>query len=283
MRLQATWLLATLGAITSASTTGGNNNILEVDLVFPQNKTYTPATWFPIVFAFQGSPRAQYLNFEITYHLRALDNQANSITRSHDLRFANWTSHDPYFAHEFFSLFDSPGRWNLAWTLTWQSCNEDGFEKRPMTSDMVRNMTSFSTWFTVQDTAESVDVDLVSATSETSCPDPNGDTAIAINVTDKTMPVPSWVQWSGGKYTNSTCAVVAPTPTIPDPCKVDIDRTVVEGMQASLKARRCRGLNPPDDCLEDDEESSAQSQRGALLGVLGLLTLSGALGYFAVT
>ncbi|KAL4861949.1 hypothetical protein BDV12DRAFT_203518 [Aspergillus spectabilis] len=264
MRFQVTWLLTALGAMaTSASAT--ENSILEVDLAFPQNKTYAPTESFPIVFAFQNPARARHLNFGIIYHLEPLDNQTNRTSRSHDLRFANWSSHD-----------------RLNWDLVWQSCPEEGFESREVVSETISNSTSFSIWFIVQDTADSVDVDLVSATSETSCPDPGFDTAIALNVTD-TMNVPTWVNWSGAQYTNDTCAVVSPTPTTPDPCKVEIVRTVVESMEASLKARHCRWVDPPDDC-PDNDENSAQSQQRALLGLSGLfvLTLSGALGFFSV-
>ncbi|KAL4929502.1 uncharacterized protein BDV17DRAFT_261083 [Aspergillus undulatus] len=87
MRLEASWLLAALGLIASAT----GNNIIEVDLVFPQNKAYTPTEWFPAVFAFQNPVRAQYLNFGITYHFRRLTDNNYELTRSHDLRFANWT------------------------------------------------------------------------------------------------------------------------------------------------------------------------------------------------
>ncbi|KAA8645104.1 uncharacterized protein ATNIH1004_009319 [Aspergillus tanneri] len=106
-----------------------------------------------------------------------------------------------------------------------------------------------------------------------------GEYGVAINVTNKTMQVPMWVEWSGGDYTNDTCAVVAsstPTPT-PDPCRVNIDSTIVASMSASLKARLCNGLNPPADCLEDDESAAQQL---AVFGVSCLLAAFGTLGFF---
>ncbi|KAL4811650.1 hypothetical protein BDW67DRAFT_18492 [Aspergillus spinulosporus] len=278
MRFQ-TWLLTTLGAIAALGSTA-SSDILEVDLVFPRNETYTPTEWFPVVFAFQNPIRAQYLNFDVTYYIRPIDHnsQNDTITRSHDLRFANWSSHDPFFAHAFHTLFDSPGRWRLIWTLTWQSCDEEGFPRYGL-SQMVRNSTDFSTDFTIQEAGKKVD--LVAATSETSCPDSGFETAIAINVTDQTMDVPTWVRWSAAERTNNTCVVVKSMPTTPDPCKVDVDQTVVESMQASLKARLCPGFNPPDDCPEDDE-GAARPQRGSVLGVSGLLVLSGVLWFFSL-
>ncbi|KAL6232455.1 hypothetical protein BDW75DRAFT_242921 [Aspergillus navahoensis] len=94
---RASWLLA---ACMGALTTAAPSSVLEVDLTFPHNRTYRPAEWFPIVFAFQNPERAKYLNLEIIYKLWNLDDRNNSLTRSHDLRLANWTSHEPYFAYE---------------------------------------------------------------------------------------------------------------------------------------------------------------------------------------
>ncbi|CBF71854.1 hypothetical protein AN6969.2 [Aspergillus nidulans FGSC A4] len=288
MRYQGTWLLTigTLGAtLATSSSSSTEKNILEVDLVFPQNKTYKPTEWFPIVFGFQNPQRAQYLNIDLTYsfHPHETNTQNDTITLFHDLRWENWSSHDPYFAHNFLDNFNSPGRWNLAWTVAWQSCDEEGFENRLMTSDMLTNQTDFSIWFTIaaKDAEnEGIDADLVSATSgETSCPDLGFETAIAINVTEKTMSVPDFVDWSAADWTNHTCSVVAPTLVIPDPCRVKLDQTVVESIQASLTARRCQGLNPPDDCPEkEDNESAGVALPGS--GLL-MLALSGALGLFA--
>ncbi|KAF4211481.1 hypothetical protein CNMCM8980_002011 [Aspergillus fumigatiaffinis] len=151
-----------MGAIINAS------SVLEVDLVFPRNKTYAPTEWFPVVFAFQNPKRAKYLNFDISYNIWNLDDRNNSLTRSHDLRFANWSSHDPYFAHEFFSSFNAEDRWMLDRTLTWQSCDEYAFENNPLTADIIRNISTWSTWFTIQDSAPKVD--LVAATANKSCP-----------------------------------------------------------------------------------------------------------------
>ncbi|KAF7184178.1 hypothetical protein CNMCM7691_004803 [Aspergillus felis] len=206
------------------------SSVLEVDLVFPRNKTYALTEWLPVVFAFQNPECAKHLNPDISYNIWNLDDKDNSLTRSHDLRQANWSSHDPYFAHEFFSTFSAEGPWKLDWTLSWQSCDEYTFENNPLTADMIRNTSTWSTWFTIQDSAPKVD--LVADTANKTCP---GQYGVAINVTDKTMQVPMRVNWSGGEYTNDTCAVVAsatPRP-IPGPCRVDIDSTIVATRSAA--------------------------------------------------
>ncbi|KAJ5647452.1 hypothetical protein N7490_003824 [Penicillium lividum] len=266
----ASWLLAAcMGALINAS------DILEVDLVFPSNETYAPADRFPIVFAFQNPELARYLNPGLSYTLWNLDDFDEGASLYHDLRWVNWTGQTPYFAHEYSSLFNRTGRWQVTWSLSWQSCDENGFKSDP--ARMVSNTSTLSTFFTTQSSAPKVD--LVADTANKTCPGKHG---VVIDVTNKTMQVPWYVSWDGGAYTNDTCAVVASsnstsTPT-PDACRVHIDKTVVASMEASLQARLCSGLNPPSDCPED--ESAAQRLTVGIISCL--LGAFGALGFFLV-
>ncbi|KAL5335498.1 hypothetical protein BJX70DRAFT_401491 [Aspergillus crustosus] len=257
--------LAILGAVatsafasTTSDTTG--DSILEVDLVFPQNKTYTPTEWFPVVFALQNPTLARYLDIQISYHMESLDNENLTHSSSHNLRAADFSSADPYLKYTHFDGFNAPGRWRLGWELSWRSCDKEGFKSESLISQMLSNMTSFVVYFSIE-TADSVDVDLVSATSEESCPDTGSDSALAISVPE-TMSLPSWVNWDIRQEMNYTCAVTTPTTTVPDPCRVDIDRAAAESIQASYKEWLCRhSLNPPDDCPEDNENSAAAMRR----------------------
>ncbi|KAJ6120995.1 hypothetical protein N7523_005275 [Penicillium sp. IBT 18751x] len=268
---RASWLLA-----ACITTMINASDILEVDLTFPCNETYAPTKWFPIVFAFQNAERARYLNPEITYTIWNLDDRDDVTTMSHDLRWANWTNQDPYLAYKYFGIFRNESRWKVTWSLSWESCDEHAFETHPLSAEMIRNTTTWSTWFTVQNSAPKVD--LIAATAKKTCP---GEYGVAINVTDKTMNVPSYVVWSGGKYTNHTCAVVASsksTPT-PNPCQVHIDKTMVASMEASLQSRLCNVINPPDECPEDEKNIAQQL---AVAGVACLLAGFGALSFFFV-
>ncbi|KAJ5987856.1 hypothetical protein N7481_003066 [Penicillium waksmanii] len=268
---QTSWLLALcIGTIINAS------DILEVDLVFPRNETYSPTEWFPIVFAFQNAERARYLNPGITYTFWDLDNENNSRTRFHDLRWTNWTGQDTFYAYHHYGYFKEEGRWKVRWSLSWQSCDEDAFESHPLSANMINNSSTWSTWFTLQSSAPKVD--LVAVTANKTCPEEYG---MVINVTDKTMEVPMWVRWSGGNYTNDTCAVVAsstPTPT-PDPCRVHIDKTIIASMEASLKSDLCKGIDRPSDCPEEKNNAAHQV---AVAGISCLLAAVGALGFFLV-
>ena len=276
--LRMSWLLvACLGAIVNAS------GVLEVDLVFPLNETYAPTEHFPVVFAFQNPERAKHLNPYLSYTIWHWDTNFGDdvVVGIPELRWTNWSSHDPYLLHTYHGEFNTEGHWMLKWSLTWQSCDEYAFSVGSDTADMIRNSSTWSTTFTIKNSAPKVD--LVAATANKSCPgeySPGEYSGIAINVTDKTMGVPWRVNWSGSAYTNNTCAVVASQTLTPDPCRVSIDSAYTASMEASLRARQCNILlnpNPPDDCPEDDENTA---QKLSVFGVSVLLTACGALGFF---
>jgi hypothetical protein len=116
-------------------------------------------------------------------------------------------------------------------------------------------------------------VDLIAATANKTCPNKYG---MIINVSDKTLKVPSSVKWSGKTWNNDTCAVLANSTSAPtpDPCRVHIDKAAVESINASITARVCRGIDPPDYC-----EKNAATQL-AVAGVSSFLAAVGALGFF---
>ncbi|KAI9040040.1 uncharacterized protein KD926_008603 [Aspergillus affinis] len=242
------------------------SNVLEVDLVFPRNDTYAPADLFPIVFAFQNPERARLLNPDIFYTIRDWDNMFGNnsfgITWSHDLKWANWSSHDPYFVYTFFpESFRREGHYWLTWSIGWNSCDMNAFSNHGG-GDIVKNDSTWSVLFTIKDSAQKVD--LVAATANKTCPKELG---TAINVT--------------GQMTlrnGNTCAVVAsstPTPT-PDPCQVKIDSAIVASMSASQHATFCKGLHPPADCPEEDKSAAQQLM---VIGVSCFLAAVGAIGF----
>lgn len=224
------------------------------------------------------SLRNSYLNPYIDYRIWnwATIPGNDVISRYHDLRWTNWSSHDPYFLYTFLH-FTTEGHYKLDWGLTWQSCDEYALSNHYLRADIIYNSSSWSTSFTIKNSAPKVD--LIAATANKSCP---GEYGVAINVTDRAMHVPMWVRWSGGDSTDDTCVVVdssTPTPT-PDPCRVKIDSSVTASMEASLRARLCdklRTVNPPDDCPDDNKNAAQQL---AIFGVTSLFAALGALGFF---
>lgn len=134
-------------------------------------------------------------------------NDSLGITWSHDLRGANWSSHDPYFIYTFFpESFRMEGRYWLTWTIDWDSCDMNVFSNHGR-GGTFRNDSSLSVLFTIKDSAKQVD--LVAATANKTCPKELG---TAIKITGQ-------MTLSNG----DTCAVVASSTPTPDPCQVKID------------------------------------------------------------
>ncbi|CAG7928272.1 unnamed protein product [Penicillium olsonii] len=196
-------------------------------------------------------------------------------TLSHDLRGADWSSQDPVFAHDFFSNFNNESRWKLRWSLDWNSCNEEGFEKMQDGARMNYNSSSSTIWFTIKNSSQ--EVDQVAASTEKTCP---GESGVMLNVTGETMTVPRDASWSNGKFKNGTCAVVASMPSsTPDPCQVEIGRSLYSNTTAALKDRLCRQFDPPADC---PKKNTNAAQQLAVAGMSCLLVVFGALRYLLI-
>lgn len=113
---------------------------------------------------------------------------------------------------------------------------------------------------------------MVATANNKTCPKELG---VAINVTDQTFEVPSWVD----RYLGDECAVVVsstPTPT-PYPCRVKIDSVVAASMSASLTSWLCNGYNPLSDCPPQDDESTAE--RLVVMDVACLSAVVGVVGF----
>ncbi|KAH6855748.1 hypothetical protein B0I37DRAFT_365628 [Chaetomium sp. MPI-CAGE-AT-0009] len=248
--------LACLGVVVEA--TGGG--VLEVDLIFPRNETYAPTDSFPIVFAFQNPELAWYLNTDISYTIRNWSYfLGDNVMSGHDLRWTNWSTHDPYFVANF---FDEPFAVEGQWRLTWAD---------PDDPRIIANFSRWSVDFTISNGGQPVD--LVAATADDEkCPVELG---AAIRVTGETKAVGEFGVWSGG----DTCAVLdisSPTPT-PNPCAVKIDSATAASISASWTARVCDSLGVflgPDKCPPPPESASQQ------LAVAGLASLAVAFGAF---
>lgn len=267
----AKWLLiANVGPVKSA-TQNKTSGVVEVDLVFPRNETYAPTPLFPIVFAFQNSELASLLNAHISFEVWNWNNMSDTVvSTSYDLRWANFSSRDPYFEYRGFSRFNTEGNWMLTWTVSHSSCTEDSFPS--LGGDgIIGNVSTSSILFTTKKSAQ--EVDLVAATNnEKTCSE---DLGLAINITD-TVKVPAKVDWDGGE----TCAVVAssPTPT-PDPCQVKIDSAVASSISSSMTSRVCTGTDPPVSCPSEDEDEESSAQKLAVGGLTCLAAAIGGLGY----
>ena len=181
----------------------------------------------------------------------------------------------PFLHMVFFSNFNNESRWKLRWSLDWNSCNEEGFEKMRDGARMNYNSSSSTVWFTIKNSSQ--EVDPVAASTEKTCP---GESGVMLNVAGETMTVPRDASWSHGKFTNGTCAVVASMPSsTPDPRQVEIGRSLYLNMTAALKDRLCRQFDPPADC---PKKNTNAAQQLAVAGMSCLLVAFGALRYLLI-
>ncbi|KAL0471486.1 hypothetical protein QR685DRAFT_519331 [Neurospora intermedia] len=259
--------LVSFWAVADAADSG----ILEVDLLFPRNETYAPTEWIPYVFSIQNAKLAKYLVPLIRYDVWNLTEGGGSFGYTHqNLRWANWSSHDPYFVHHFHSGLQE-GRWRLNWEFGYASCNEHWTGLSSVGDPVNYNRTVGSIEFTIQAGGPAVDVVAATANDKT-CSNENG---VAINITGKTREVPPLNE----EMPDNTCVVVgSPQPT-PTPCQVKVDSAVAASMTASLRAKLCDPLtstNRPADCPEDNA-----AQKLAVAGVACLAVAVGMFGFLA--
>lgn len=251
-------------AVAVNATDGG---VIEASLVFPRNESYAPTDSLPIVFAFQNAELAEHFNFHIYYTIRnASDIWSNeTVSFPKSLKWANWSSHEPYFASTFYrDKFLIEGRWELLWRLTWGACHEeDAFMRTP---PRVSNVTFGGIDFTIKSGAQAADL-VTGTANDKLCTEGPG---LAVNVTGQVEHDPMG---------NSCAVVVASSTPTPNPCRVSIGSATAASISASWTARACNATFPPDFCPPKEDSSS---QRLAVAGVASLAAVFGALSFLLV-
>ena len=261
---QPMWALmgasAHLGAVARAA------GVLDIGLAFPRaNETYERTDDFPIVFALQNSKLAEHLKPTIWFKIINMTGDIEGLVDStHELNWTSASENDPYFLWSYFRV-EGEGRLRLLWQPHWSACDESRDEV-----EVVRNRTdNFLVDFEIK--ADGEKADLVAATGGDSENCPNE--GVGINVTDKTFEAPFR---SSGR---ETCAVLGSSSSTPtsNPCRVKIDKAAVESIQAVRLERKCRGLDPPEECPKDD----LAPPRLTAAGVASLAAVLGAVFFLA--
>ncbi|KAK1544894.1 hypothetical protein CPAR01_02396 [Colletotrichum paranaense] len=261
-RLLLACVWTTLGATTVAAS--DQSGVVEVDLVFPRNETYAPTPLLPIVFGFQNSHLAPGLALKIGFSIWNYNNKSDSVkTTEYDVRFANFSSSDPYYEYRGFAMFNVEGTWQIRYTVSWFSCTEDSF-KYPY--ELPSNNTSNAMIFTTKTAGQSVD--LMAATNGQDC---SSDAGVAISVTD-TLNSTGISKWPGG----DTCAVVASSTVTPNPCKIKMSEADASSISAAVTARACEAQNPPIECPSGNDGDENAADHGLVVG--GVVCLAAALG-----
>ena len=265
-------LVACAGAVNAAA------GVLEVDLVFPRNETYAPTAAFPVIFAYRNSELAPFLNTQLSLAISEgwdLYSSPNRVSAPYDMRWANFSSNDPYFELRVFTSFNKEGTWRLDWSLSWDDCTNETWNREV---DVISHNTARTIMFTIKNSAQ--EVDLVAATNNRNCSEED---AVVINI-DRTLEVPS-IHWDGvggicasvasNASNASTTPLTTPTPT---PCQVKFDSAEAASMSSSMAARLCQAS--PNCTSTDDDKNTGQRLTGSLTA--GWAAAVGALVHFLV-
>jgi hypothetical protein len=267
---------------TCAKIVGASSGVVEVDLIFPRNETYAPTPYLPIIFAFQNSHLAPFLDPLI--HIDAyLVQTANGSTpqwappESIDLgqlRWANFTNNDTYFAYPTYQrnrfTFTTEGIWQVTWTFNWAVCTEDSLAN----NIFMRNESQHTTTLTIRKDAQ--EVDLVSGTTDKSCSRQDG---VAVNITN-TLHIPSSAHWEGQtdkwEGQGDMCASTASSVPTSDPCRVSIDPAAAASISCSItsgsSATNFSTTTSSLTCPEDKKSAAGSLTVGSLAALLGVLS-----------
>ncbi|KAK0655012.1 hypothetical protein B0T16DRAFT_3144 [Cercophora newfieldiana] len=214
---------------------------LEVDLIFPRNVTYSPAQFFPFIFAIQNPLLAIPLDLSIRYALFSFgttdgSNASNiSIDGDIDLQNDKISSWDPYLAYPAFDfttkLSITQGTWLLTWTASSGNCSANPESGRTDQSYLNRDA---HVWFTTKKGA--LPVDLVAATDAGTCPVNTSN--LTYNITG-TLDTPDPSKFDG----RDSCAILS-SPPAANPCGAKIAVTAASSISAAITASHCAFPHP---------------------------------------
>jgi hypothetical protein len=248
--------------VACAKMVGASSGVLEVDLIFPRNETYAPTANLPIIFAFQNSHLAPFLNPLIQINAQLVQS-ANGSTQwtpiesvyLYQLQWANFTTNNTYFAYPTYQRhtfnFESEGIWELSWTLTWETCPDDGGHHTMV------NRSAHTTTLSIAQGAQ--ELDLVSGTKDKSC---TGQEGVAINITDTSL-VPITAGWDGQ---GDMCASTASSVPKSDPCRVSIDPTAAASISCAVSLATSSAI-----CPEEKQGAAERLTIGRLAALFGVL------------
>lgn len=245
---------------------------VELDLVFPRNDTYAPASVFPLVFAVQNlAAAAPSTSLFIDWSV-AKPGDPWLATGSVRLDLAAWANvtENPYYVAlwtEKLSQADSTGTYNLLWMLRFTNCTIDQpyyHMEEPDASD-VRS----TTMFTIREGAQRPDF----VDGPDTCP-----------VQGLTIGITGVRDTSGFDFTGQTnghrsvCGVVSESPPPANPCVAKVNAAAASSISAELTASACAGSRPvlTTGCPPPSETNlgSRIGWGGSEMGLAGILGLA---------
>jgi hypothetical protein len=131
------FLFWAIWAVSAASVTFPTT--VEIDLVFPLNKTYNLIDPFPVIFVIQNTAPAWYFGFDLEWNITGIPDGASSFPETIGPGFLFGSQDpdhpvpppDPYIvanSTRFPSIAEKlpAGKWTLAWSYGSRTCTQDG-------------------------------------------------------------------------------------------------------------------------------------------------------------
>lgn len=229
--------LGSLLALQAYSAMGADTpGVLEVDLVFPRNKTYAPSADMPIVFAIQNPHLVAPLHMRINYMIvpPGKYDETMELSDPFNVNSTSSTDLDPYYLYNNTDKVSNEGVWELFWFVEYGRC----FGSPEDITYFPNNSTIGTIVFTTEKGAAKPD--LVAASKE-GCA-----TGIAAWNVTSFLDVEKSAKWGG----HDTCAVVSERePWVDtDPCAIKFDAAAASKISAALNTTCAAGS----DCSDKD-------------------------------
>ncbi|KAG7289802.1 hypothetical protein NEMBOFW57_006178 [Staphylotrichum longicolle] len=217
-------------AVQSCCFAGVQAAVVEVDLVFPRNETYSTGP-IPLLFAVQNSALAVPLAMSISWVIRDLDSGQRMATGSRTLHCDELGQTDPLLTHEYLDADKTTAAeatWFLIWNVQSQNCSREGND-----TQISQILQQQKLRFTTKKGAPQPDL----LQSTDAC---TRSQAATFNVTD-TLPIEPSLNMGRG-----LCNVLAPGPFPPaHPCAIAMGPKVAAAAVNLTRQSFCESVTPP--------------------------------------
>jgi hypothetical protein len=262
-----------------------DSGIVEIDLIFPQNNTYAPAAFMPVVLAVQNPHPARYLNMHVNWYVQQLvaneniqpeGTQATELIEGQD-----FNNNSIYFYTDAIAgIATMEASWEFGWRIETINCT--AVEHYLATGGSYGNLTvpQYNTIiFSTKAGASSPN--LVAASAEPACAANNQ--SFILDVTGQmnlTRPINETAGLHGG-YTQ--CAALdTPSSTLTaNPCVPTINASAASSISSAATFARC-SLNSTQTAIScPPKKTSGSNEKLSHPGRLSLLT--GCFGWIVYT
>lgn len=208
---------------------GVQGAVVEVDLVFPRNDTYSTGS-IPLLFAVQNSALAVPLAMHISWIMSDYGDDNRVVFGSRSLLCDELGQTDPFLTHEYLNpdkTTAAEATWRLIWTVQSQNCSREG-----NATQISQILQQHAVLFTTKKGAPQPDV-LRGADACARSP------AATFNVTD-TLPI-----YASRNMGRDSCNVLAPGPfPSPNPCAIAMGPVVVAAAANLTRQSFCESVGP---------------------------------------